>query len=74
MNMPKCDKADCHQNFCGTNCRLLNSPIKDHECPFYKTNEEVDKGRIWAHNELLRKGRKDLIEIYEYNPQRRGVW
>lgn len=74
MNLIKCNKSDCFQNYCGTSCRLLNAPITDHACPFYKTEAEVDNGRIEAHNKLLEKGRKDLIEQYEYNPYRRGSW
>lgn len=74
MNMPRCNRAGCFQNFCGTNCRLLNSTEDSENCAFFKTDEEVEKGRIWAHQELLRKERKDLIEQYEYNPHRRGMW
>ena len=74
MDYVRCDRNNCFSNFCGTRCKLLSSPIREHECPFYKTVEEAEKGREWAHNELVRKGRQDLIETYEYNVQRKGAW
>ena len=68
----KCPKSDCFQNFCGMGCKLLSSPMKkDHPCPFYKTQEEVDFGRRKAHKHLEYIERYDLIETYEYNPERR---
>lgn len=71
---PKCNKVDCFQNKCGARCELLTDPIVGHECPFYKTDKEVDLGRIEAHQKLIEMNRYDLIQKYEYNPQRRGQW
>ena len=72
--MPRCNKADCFQNQMGKECRLLSSQIKGHECPFFKTQEQVDEERKAAHDHLVEIGRRDLIEKFEYNPSRRGVW
>jgi len=74
MAKPKCDKIDCFQNKCGARCELLTEPIVGHECPFYKTDKEADFGRIMAHQRLAEMNRFDLIQKYEYNPQRRGQW
>ena len=71
---PKCTKVDCFQNKCGARCELLIEPIVGHECPFYKTDKEVDQGRIDAHQKLVNMERFDLIQKYEYNPYRRGQW
>jgi len=70
---PRCTKMDCFQNKCGRACELLNAPPSQ-PCPFYKTVEEVDRGRQEAHKKLADAGRFDLIQMYEYNPQRRGQW
>ena len=75
MKVIHCTEHNCFQNLCGKSCKLLTAPPSTMDpCPFYKTQEEVDKGREWAHQELIRKDRRDLIEQYEYNPQRRGMW
>ena len=76
MKLEACNRADCFQNLCGY-CKLLNETYdspENEECKFFKTNDEVDRGRIDAHNTLIKKGLKHLIEQYEYNPQRRGIW
>jgi hypothetical protein len=70
----RCTKASCFQNHLGKECKLLSSPIKNHECPFYKTQEKVDAERKTAHELLFDIGRIDLIEKYEYNTARRGQW
>ena len=70
-NLIRCTKATCFQNLCGTNCKILNSGYKDGNCPFYKTMEEAEKGQREAHQRLVDLGLQDLIETYEYNPQRR---
>ena len=70
---PKCTMADCFQNKCGVFCELLTEN-PSYPCPFYKTNAEVEIGRMEAHRKLVDAGRFDLIDQYEYNPQRRGQW
>ena len=74
MKIRKCDRNKCFQNICGVGCELLNEPITDRECPFFKTDDEVDEGRRKAHKRLIDIGRKDLIDEYEYNAYRRGMW
>ena len=71
MVKPKCAKVDCFQNKCGCRCELLTEPIIGKECPFYKTDKEVDQGRIDAHRHLMDIDRPDLVQKYEYNLQRR---
>lgn len=70
---PICYKEDCFQNKCGRTCDLLTG-YPSLPCPFYKTQEEVDIGRQKAHKKLADAGRFDLIQKFEYNPQRRGQW
>lgn len=67
VRRPKCDKSDCFQNKCGVLCDLLREPIEGHECPFYKTQDQVDMGRLEAHEHLKAIERYDLIEMYELN-------
>lgn len=74
MKVFRCDKIKCFSNIGGLGCTLLTEPITDHDCPFYKTEEEIDEGRAEAHKRLLAMGRRDLIDQFEYNPQRRGTW
>jgi hypothetical protein len=75
MNMVSCNREKCFSNVAGHFCKLLNAGYnEDEECPFFKTDTEVDNGRIEAHNRLVMLKRKDLIEQYEYNPHRRGMW
>ena len=57
MGMFKCERHQCFQN--GINdpmvkvpfCQVLNSPptAGTHNCPFFKTAGEVEKGRDEAH-------------------------
>ena len=61
----RCTKAECFQNICGIECRLLDEEILDHECPFYKTDAQVIQERKDSILNLRLKGRKDLIEYYE---------
>lgn len=70
---PRCDKMDCFQNRNGRQCDLLRSR-PSHPCPFYKTDAEAEAGRMAAHKKLADEGKYDLIQKYEYNPQRRGQW
>ena len=70
----KCNKSNCFQNKCGVRCELLTEPTSQQPCPFFKTEEEVEAGRVWAHRKLAREGKWDLIKKYEYNPYRRGQW
>lgn len=70
---PLCTRMDCFQNKCGVYCDLLTERPTE-PCAFYKTDAQVENGRIEAHNRLLEMGRQDLIKKYEYNPQRRGQW
>ena len=72
MNMIKCihDHDDCHMNVMGK-CRLLSNQIRKKDCPFYRTQEDVDEGRAKAHQYLKENGRIDLIEKFEYNPDRK---
>ena len=71
MNSGRClhYHEDCFQAV-GTHCKLLTEQIEKIDCPFYKTQDEVDKGRREAHQRLKENGRMDLIEKYEYNPKR----
>lgn len=70
---PRCNRVDCFQNRCGRACELLRTYPRQ-PCPFYQTQEQVEEGRRKAHQKLVNKGRYDLIECYEYNPYRRGMW
>ena len=70
---PKCNRMDCFQYKCGARCELLTD-YPSQPCPFYKTDAEVEIGRIEAHKKLVEEGRQDLIQYYEYNPYRRGQW
>lgn len=66
----KCEKINCFANVCHSACNCLSEKPGD-PCPFFKTEEEVERGRMEAHSTLLIKGREDLIKKYEYNPQRK---
>ena len=68
---PKCNRMDCFQNKCGVRCELLTDHPSVQPCPFYKTEEQVEIGRQEAHAKLVKKGRRDLIQLYEYNPFRK---
>lgn len=70
---PRCNKMDCFMNKCGTRCELLTD-YPSQPCPFFKTDAEVEKGRQEAHQKLVKEGKYDLIQMYEYNPYRRGQW
>ena len=70
---PRCSSDKCHHNI-GGHCKLLTERTRTKPCPFFKTPEEVEEGRDEAHERLVRLGRYDLIETYETNPERRGVW
>ena len=48
---PKCNRIDCFQNECGARCELLND-YPSQPCPFFKTEAEVEIGRIEAHQHL----------------------
>ncbi len=67
---PKCYKIDCFQNKCGARCELLTAQPSQ-PCPFYKTDKQNDLDRLKAHQRLMDENRLDLIEQYEYNPQRK---
>ena len=72
--MPKivhCSEYTCFQNSGGCRCNILNEPYKNKKCPFMKTDAEVDDGRMRAHKSLLDREMYELIQKYEYNPQRR---
>lgn len=68
---PKCNRVDCFQNKCGARCELLTDYPSKQPCPFFKTMEEVEKGRMEAHKKLADEGKFDLIQKYEYNAQRK---
>lgn len=70
---PKCSEISCFQNKCASYCDLLTEN-PGWPCPFYKTEEEAERGRLEAHKKLVDMGRFDLINQFEYNPQRRGQW
>ena len=75
MNTIRCPyrHEDCFQALgIGNNvrCKILIDPIAGGECPFYKTEAQVDEERMIAHEHLKQIGRYDLIEQYEYNPAR----
>lgn len=74
MNTIRCpyNHADCFQALGVGNvrCKILIAPIAGGECPFYKTEAEVEEGRLVAHEHLKEIGRTDLIQQYEYNPAR----
>ena len=74
MKIRACERMKCCQNVCGVGCVLLSEPIIDRDCPFFKTDDQMEEGRKKAHQHLIDIGRKDLIEQYEYNPYRRGAW
>ena len=68
---PKCNRVDCFQNKCGARCELLTDYPSIQPCPFFKTEAEVEKGRMEAHKKLADEGKFDLIQKYEYNAQRK---
>lgn len=72
MNMIKCQyrHSDCFANVCGIHCRILSEQVSEVDCPFYKTEEQVDNERMEAHERLMSLERYDLIEKYEYNSNR----
>ena len=67
----RCLKYDCFANICGTQCKILNEGYPNGNCPFHKTQEEFDQDKEKAHDILVSKGLNNLVQIYEYNPQRR---
>lgn len=71
MNANKCYHYhdDCFQAM-GSHCKLLTEQINKADCPFYKTHDDVEKGRKEAHKHLVDIGRLDLIEKYEHNANR----
>lgn len=68
-----CTETECFANKCGVFCDILTEYVK-HPCPFYKTREQNEEDQIAAHNRLLKLGRKDLINKFEYNAQRGDEW
>ena len=70
---PRCSQIYCFANKCGASCEILTSSPSI-PCPFYKTDAEYENGQIEAHNLLLKKGRHDLIEKYEFNEARKRQW
>ena len=70
---PICNQINCFANKCGRYCDILTDNPSN-PCPFYKTDEQVEEGRVQAHRKLVDDGAFDLIEKYEYNPYRRGQW
>lgn len=70
---PICNNVNCFQNKTGRYCELLTD-IPSQPCPFFKTQEKADIDRQEAHKKLADEGKWDLIQMYEYNPQRRGQW
>ena len=71
---PRCNREKCFQNKCGVYCELLTDYPSKQPCPFYKTQEQADNDRLVAHKKLASEGKWDLIQMYEYNPYRRGQW
>lgn len=70
-----CIRQDCFMNKCGVFCELLKSPTDQNKpCPFYKTEEQAQFDQMDAHARLKKLGREDLIQKYEYNPERKGQW
>ena len=74
VSKPKCKNASCYQNKCGVICELLREQIDTAQCPFFQTDKQISEGRQAAHDRLVQMGRWDLIEKYEYNPGRKGMW
>ena len=70
---PICNCSDCFQNKSGVTCELLTANPSQ-PCPFYKTHMEAETDKMEAHNRLVKLGRRDLIEKYEFNTARRGLW
>ena len=74
MNTIRCpyNHHDCFQALGVGNirCKILTAPIAGGECPFYKTEQEVEDGRMEAHMRLKEMNRYDLIQQYEYNSAR----
>ena len=74
MSQIACKRMKCFQNEHTGHCKLLDDDYGDannEECPFYQTQDEVERGRTNAHNRLIDKGYRYLVERYEYNPQRK---
>ena len=62
-----CYRADCFQNICGINCRLLHTPIHGKACPFFKTDKQVAEDRRKTVERLEAIDRYDLIDKYVYS-------
>ena len=66
-----CYKADCFQNLCGINCRLLHTPIHGKECPFFKTDKQAQEDNRKSFERLQTIDRYDLIDKYIYSNKQR---
>ena len=73
VNRVMCTKSDCFQNKCESYCDLLTEPIVTHECPFYKTHEQVTEERKEVLERLRKNNKKSLIKTY-YETNRRRDW
>jgi len=66
MKTTRCDKQTCFA--CRTDhCQVLQEAIRDRPCPFYKTDFQLEEGRMEARQHLKDIGRDDLIEQYTSN-------
>lgn len=70
----RCYRENCFGNKCGVRCEILTEHSTERECPFFKTQEQVETERKQAHQHLIDIGRRDLIKKYEYNESRKGQW
>lgn len=65
----KCNNLNCFANRC-MHCRILREPIETgRTCPFFQTDDQVQKGREKAYKRLMSMGErgKDLIDTYTSN-------
>ncbi len=56
--------AGCASCTAGMCTALCETKFEDGKCPFYKTREEAQMGKLNALASLLLKGRVDLLEKY----------
>ena len=67
----KCNHGHEDCAFCmGGYCKILSAKITKKDCPFYKTENELEEGRVEAHQKLVEMDRRDLIQKFEYNSSR----
>lgn len=68
MQLLKCkfDHKDCFgRNDKGKCICLSKMDFKEDDCPFYRNKDEVDEERKKVQEDLIRKGRYDLLEKYK---------